>query len=408
MNVELQINNSTAPEARFLGWSPSPCRIRVTNPSGANTPTVGVKITAASAANGGVVVFRAGTTGAFSNSVTVTVPVDGTTAPFFAAGKSGQPSVGNGDVKIEARVGTTLVGSAPVMVRIRKNANTLTTGERDRFVSAFAKLNDQGLGRFKDFREMHKTDISLRQAHRGPAFLPWHRAYLLDLERGLQAIDPSVALPYWRFDQPAPNIFTPDFFGASDDLGTVKFSATNPLQFWTTDGKQGVNRRPLFDTATAPPGLFTETHTLGLGNSFKAFRTMEGNPHGLAHTSFGGSIQDPATAPKDPLFFLLHCNVDRLWAKWQRKNNRFDSGVAASYDNIPSQPLGQKLGDTLWPWDDITDTDGRPPNAPGGPMAPSPCVDAPGSAPRVRDCLDYHGVINAASNMAFEYDDVQL
>jgi tyrosinase len=406
MDVELQINNSTAADARFLGWAPSPCRIRVTNPAGANTPTVDIKIAATSAANGGVAVFRTGATGAFSNSVTLTVPVNGTSVPFFAAGK--QPSLDNGDVKIEARAGTTLVGSVPVMVRIRKNANKLTTGERDRFVSAFAKLNNQGLGRFTDFRDMHKTPISLTQAHGTPAFLPWHRAYLLDLERGLQAIDPSVALPYWRFDQPAPNIFTPDFFGASDSLGTVKFAATNPLQFWKTDGVQGVNRRPHFKITVAPPGLFNEAQTIGLGTTFEAFTDMEGNPHGLAHTSFGGSIQDPATAPKDPLFFLLHCNVDRLWAKWQFQDKRFDPAVAASYVKNPSDPLGHKLGDTMWPWDDIKNTDGRPPIAPGGPMAPSPCVDAPGPKPRVRDCLDYHGVINAASTMGFDYDDVQL
>ena len=30
------------------------------------------------------------------------------------------------------------------------------------------------------------------------------------------AIDPSVALPYWRFDQSAPNVFTRDFMGESD------------------------------------------------------------------------------------------------------------------------------------------------------------------------------------------------
>ena len=406
MDVELQINNSTAADARFLSWSASPCRIRVSNPAGVNTPTVSVKISGASSANGGAVVFRAATTGAFSSSVTVTIPVDGTTVPFFAAGK--QPSVKDGDVKIEARVGTTLVGSVPVMVRIRKDANGLTPAERDRFVSAFAKLNNQGLGRFTDFREMHKTPPSLAQAHGTPAFLPWHRAYLLDLERGLQGIDPSVTLPYWRFDKPAPNIFTPDFFGSSDSLGTVKFSATNPLQFWKTDGVQGVNRRPLFKTSVAPPNLSNETETLGLGNTFKAFSDMEGDPHGLAHTSFGGSIQDPATAPKDPLFFLLHCNVDRLWAKWQRVNNRFDPAVAASYVKNPTDPFGHKLGDTMWPWDDIKNTGGRPPIAPGGPMAPSPCVDAPGGKPRVRDCLDYHGIINAASTMAFDYDDVPL
>jgi tyrosinase len=406
MNVELQINNSIAPDARFLSWSPSPCRIRVTNPSGVNTPTVNIRIAGVSAAGGGAVVFRRGAAGAFSNNVTLTVPGNGASVPFFAAGKFGQPSVNIGDVKIEARVGTALVGSVQVMVRIRKNAETLTAGERDRFVSAFAKLNNQGLGRYADFRNMHVT-VSLPQAHGAPGFLPWHRAYLLDLERGLQAIDPSVALPYWRFDQPAPNIFKLDFFGASDALGTVKFSATNPLQFWKTDGVQGINRRPLFNTASAPPGLLTETQTLGIGNTFRLFRTMEGNPHGFAHTSFGGSIQDPSTAPKDPLFFLLHCNVDRLWAKWQRKNGRFDPSVAASFDSNPASQPGHKLPDTMWPWNGVTGGT-RPPTAPGGPMANSPCVAAPGPQPRVEDCLDYHGVINAASNMGFDYDDVQL
>src|SRR6185312_678373 len=137
----------------------------------------------------------------------------------------------------------TLVGSLKLMVRIRKNAESLTTGERDRLVAAFAQLNNQGTGRFADFRNMH-TAASSPQAHGAPGFLPWHRAYLLDLERELQAFDPSVALPYWRFDQAAPNLFTNDFIGVSDSLGTVHFSATNPLQFWKTDGVQGVNRRP--------------------------------------------------------------------------------------------------------------------------------------------------------------------
>ena len=45
MNVELQINNSASPGARFVSWAPSPCRIRVTNPSGATSPTVNVQIT---------------------------------------------------------------------------------------------------------------------------------------------------------------------------------------------------------------------------------------------------------------------------------------------------------------------------------------------------------------------------
>ena len=207
MNVELQINNSTNAGARYVSWTPSPCRIRMTNPSGATSPIVNVQITGTSAASAGAVVFRKGTTGAFSNSLTVPVPINGASVPFFVAGKFGRPSVNNGDVTIEARAGTALVGSVRVMVRVRKNANSLTAGERDRFVSAFAQLNNQGAGRFVDFRDM-PTDAGDLEAHGGPAFLPWHRAYLLDLERELQAIDPSVSLHYWRFDQVSPNIFT--------------------------------------------------------------------------------------------------------------------------------------------------------------------------------------------------------
>jgi tyrosinase len=408
MTVELQINNNTSPDARFFGWAPSPCRIRITNPSGTTGPSVNLQLTGKTAAGGdGQVVFRAGATGAFTASITLSVPTNGGTVPFFAAGKFGKPSSSNGDVSIEVRSGATLVTSVPVMVRIRKNANTLSTDERDRFVAAFAKLNNQGLGRFRDFRDMH-VRVSLAQAHGAPGFLPWHRAYLLDLERDLQAIDPSVALPYWRFDLPAPNIFTRDFFGEADPNGAVQFSATNPLQFWRTDGDLGVNRSPLFPTSSAPPNLINEAQTLDLGggaHTYKLFRRMEGNPHGSAHVSFDGSIDDPATAPKDPLFFLLHCNVDRLWAKWQRNFNRFDPAVTASFDSIPTSRPGHKLGDTMWPWNGVTGGT-RPPTAPGGPMSSSSAVSAPGLQPRVEDVLDYHGTIAALSVLGFDYDDV--
>jgi tyrosinase len=405
MIVELQINNSTNAAARFVTWAPSPCRIRMTNSAGAIPPAVGIRLSSVSAAGGGAVGFRTGASGAFASTLTLTVPTNGASVSFFTAGTAA--SSNNSDVKIEARAGNTVVGSTACMVRIRKNANTLKPPEKARFVAAFAQLNNQGLGRFTDFREMHRTTLALNQAHGAPGFLPWHRAYLLDLERELQAIDASVALPYWRFDQPAPNIFKPDFLGVSDNLGTVSFANNNPLQFWKTDGQPGINRRPLFNINVAPPGLRTEAQTLALGTSYSQFRIMEGNPHGSAHVSFGGMIQSASTAPRDPLFFLLHCNVDRLWAKWQRQNARFNPATVASFNNNNASPIGHRLQDTMWPWNGVTGGT-RPPTAPGGTMAPSPIVPAPGLSPRVQDMLDYHGVISAASNEAFDYDDVPL
>lgn len=407
MNVEVQVNNTANAAAQFVSWAPAPCRIRFTNPTGAPSANVKVKISARTVAGGGQVVFRRGTSGAFATSVSLLVPISGASVSFFTAGKFGRPSVGGSDVTIEARVGAAVVGSVPVMVRVRKNANRLTPAERDRLVAAFAQLNNQGLGRFADFRDMH-TAVSSPQAHGAAAFLPWHRAYLLDLERELQGIDPTVSLPYWRFDQPAPNIFTGDFFGFSDAIGTVQFSGSNPLRFWRTDGVPGINRRPFFNTATAPSGLRTEAQTLALGNpgsQYRLFRSMEGNPHGSAHTSFGGSISSVPTAARDPLFFLLHCNVDRLWAKWQRQFSRFDASVPAAYDTSPSNPVGHNLADTMWPWNGVTGGT-RPPTAPGGSLASSPAVAAPGPQPRVSDCLDYQGSINSLGRLGYDYDDV--
>jgi tyrosinase len=402
MNLELQVNDSTNAAARFVGWTPASCRVRVTNPSGTTGSSINLKVTSRSNPGGGELQFRAGSAGNFASSITLSVPTNGATILFFAAGKFGKPSSTLGDVAIEILDGSTVVNSVPVMVRIRKNANNLSPQERDRFVGAFAKLNDQGQGRFKDFRDMH-VRISLSQAHGAPGFLPWHRAYLLDLERDLQAIDPSVALPYWRFDEPAPNIFTEDFLGEADANGTVHFSENNPLQYWRADGLLGVDRQPLFALSSAPE-LLSEAKTLALGNAYKGFRTMEIDPHGYAHTSFDGPISNPATAPRDPLFFLLHCNVDRLWAKWQRKFSRFDAANAASFDTIPSSNPGHKLPDTMWPWNGVTGNT-RPPTAPGGPMSGSPTASAPGPQPRVVDMLDYQGTLNEVSALGFDYDD---
>ena len=44
-----------------------------------------------------------------------------------------------------------------------------------------------------------------------------------------------------------------------------------------------------------------------------------GSIHNRVHRWVGGSMQ-PASSPNDPVFWLHHCNVDRLWAQWQREH----------------------------------------------------------------------------------------
>ncbi|AXW61821.1 tyrosinase [Ralstonia solanacearum] len=411
MRIDFTINNGGDASARYLTWAPSPLRLRLLDATPG--PDVVVTLSEDRQPNGGSVRFGATQGGNYTPTLKVSMPTNGASVVVYVRGKFGTPSQADGDVSIVVSGPTSELGRLPVMVRVRKNANQLTPAERNRFISAMAQLNNRGTGRFADFRNMHVAGRADQQAHGGPGFLPWHRAYLLDLERELQAIDPAVTIPYWRFDRPAPNLFTTDFIGVPDALGTVGFSPANPLQFWATDGVQGILRRQLgaSPSAQANPSIRTEAQTLALGSSYQNFRTMQGNPHGSAHVSyFGGSISSIPTAAKDPLFFLLHCNVDRLWAKWQSQAGRYDANVAAAYDSGPTPTsllAGHNLKDTLWPWNGIV-TPPRPSTAPGGPMAGSSCVSAPGFNPLVSDMLDFQGVVNSSAKLGFAYDDVPL
>jgi tyrosinase len=404
MNVEIRMPGADALGRVFLTWTPVEATARLLNPVG----TAPIRATLRNAGSGGRVRFATTRTHLGTPTLALTLPIDGTPVRFFVAGEFGRPSVSLGDAVIQVRrTGTTTVlGRKPVTVRVRKNAQTLSPAERDRFVAAFGTLNGGGAGRFRDFRDMHVLP-AVAEAHGDVGFLPWHRAYLLDLERELQAIDPSVALPYWRFDQAAPNVFTREFMGVSNSAGTVQFTAGHPFNTWRTDGALGISRSPRFVTGSAPGGLRTETQTLALGGAapnavYGGFAVMEDDPHGLAHTRFGGFIGSLPSAARDPLFFMLHANVDRLWAKWQWVNKRTSPAEARAF--APSNRVGHRIPDTMWPWNGVTSAP-RPSTAPGGAFPPSGSTTQPGLKPKVGAMID-HQAVGGGPPLAFAYDDV--
>lgn len=423
MRILVTVAGADAAGRSFLTWAPVAGTARVADADGPGP----VRVTLGNPAGGtgGRLEFAATRTARRTASLALSLPADGTPVTFWVAGAFGRPSSAYGDAAIQATVQGQAQPAAtvPVMVRVRKDADTLTAAERDRFVTALAKLNDQGRGLFKAFREMHRQQIALLQAHGAPGFLSWHRAYLLDLERELQRLDPAVALPYWRFDRPAPTVFTPEFMGRTTATGNVVLGPANLLRQWQTDGAPGITRRtrPDVDVVARGADVSSEAATLALGGAHPnatfdtgpaggGFDEMEGDPHGSAHVSFTGWIQSPGTAPRDPLFFLLHCNVDRLWARWQWLNDRFDGTKPAAYfyrgsvTSTPHTRVGHNLRDTMWPWNGVTGGD-RPPNTPRPRFAAVLTATAPVPSPTVGDMIDYQGV-RAASSMNFGYDDV--
>jgi tyrosinase len=407
MNVELRIPGADAAGRVFLTWTPVQAEARLLNPTG----TANVRVTLRNAGTGGRLRFATTRTDSGTATLALSLPVSGAPVRFFVAGEFGRPSASLGDARIEAAGSTSLgvLGSTPVTVRIRKDAQSLTAAERDRFLAALGTLNGGGSGRFREFRDMHVLAADA-ELHGNVGFLPWHRAYILDLERELQAIDPSVALPYWRFDRAAPRVFSREFMGVSNNAGRVQFSPGHPLNTWRTDAQLGITRVLGFAAGSAPPNPRNEVATLALGGaapnaSYASFDRMEIDPHGLAHSAFSfGFITSRHTAPRDPLFFMLHANVDRLWAKWQWRHRRTDPAEPRAFAAAVPNRVGHRLADTMWPWNGITGPP-RPPTAPGGRFAASPSTPAPGNSPVVRAMLD-HQAVAGGQPLGFSYDDV--
>ena len=79
---------------------------------------------------------------------------------------------------------------------VRKDANTLTAAERVEFVAAVLQLKQDGI--YNQFVLRH-ANATMSSIHSVPAFLPWHRRYIWDLEKELQRVsgNPNLGLPYW-------------------------------------------------------------------------------------------------------------------------------------------------------------------------------------------------------------------
>jgi tyrosinase len=472
MSVSLRPYDSASPESGYIAWTPVPLVIANSADGNSGTLRLMSRSTAPSIAK---VVFLETRGRPPQSGIEIELQA-GQSRTIFIAGAFQPGERHNGasadgkDITIEARWvhdDGPVAASVDVMIRVRRNANELSDDARKDFLFALAKLNGiqvdeepaPGAGRgiyVTDYVAMHVAGANLSQ-HGDSHFVAWHRLYLLDLERQLQAIKPAVTLPYWRFDQPAPALFTDDFMGATDriprditapggefDPGGVntplaRFALDNPLARWQINDVQGIPRAARFDPRTeAANGLFQpgpggdfpilgQDATLGLGGGTPdpktaflgspqpapgtGFARMEGTPHGAAHVSFNGRINRVPVAPQDPLFFLLHCNVDRLWALWQSLFERDDKHDARSY---PYQQEGDAdpweiIDARQWPWDGGRSRPGSllPPGTRKENFPQSALVkNFPHHSPTIANAIDPYANRDPDDYLGFGYDDV--
>jgi|GEM_PF-2513536 len=196
---------------------------------------------------------------------------------------------------------------------VRKDHRALTTDEQARFLNAFTQVNaSNALGPLVD---IHSN--AAHQPHGNPRFLPWHRIYLLRLEELLMMVDPTVCIPYWKSseEQAFPSWllgFTPTV-----NLASGPHTVTRNIGAFAT----------LPNAAAVAAALANATF-----NPFGA--ALEG-VHNSGHVWVGGSMGSILTAPCDPVFWMHHAEIDRLWSVWQASHagqNPPLAGAAAVMD----------------------------------------------------------------------------
>lgn len=263
---------------------------------------------------------------------------------------------------------------------------------------------------YDGFIKWHKDafDCDQQTAHSGPNFFPWHR-YLLHLfeEALTEAAGKPIAIPYWDFTSAeATNaVFRDDFMGGDGNIyarnavtsgpfrkgewrlnvidqranypivqrhlvrriGSFKGIATLP----TAASVQRALAVPLYDTV---PYDDRADPADSFRNSVEGWRqtineqcvdgiflplTRFSNPrmaiHNRIHMYVGGidgkqqGTLDMNTSPNDPIFWLIHANVDRLWESWMAIHGN-------SYAPTGGWPReGENLDDAMIPWKDFGD-----------------------------------------------------
>jgi tyrosinase len=165
-----------------------------------------------------------------------------------------------------------------------------------------------------------------RCQHQTWFFLPWHRMYLAFFE---QIVGDTVvelggpkdwALPFWDYsDATNPEALTmPKAFTHPADV-------SNELWIGGRDNTVLEQRYVSLEALKTVPFVGGDGRTAPVGfggpeTSFTHFGNLNGKleelPHNMVHGYIGGAMGDANTAALDPVFWLHHANIDRLWQVW--------------------------------------------------------------------------------------------
>lgn len=200
--------------------------------------------------------------------------------------------------------------------RVRRGVSTLTETSDD--VVAFR----EGVEEMKRRRDSDRlswawqNDIHRRRAQQGNGlFLPWHRLQLAHLERVIGELTGhrTFALPYWDWqgDRYLPTWMTRP---GSSLYERRRVAGVESIDFnrarWSADSRFANVVRDRFIDFCGGPRSAGNVELYGHNHLHMLIGGRQPGPLGL--------MSRPETAAADPVFWLHHCNVDRVWATWHR------------------------------------------------------------------------------------------
>lgn len=232
-------------------------------------------------------------------------------------------------------------------MRIRRNINCLRAEELHDLREAFAgiyNLPDDHPHSFATIAGLHGSPGTSYCIHVNQGFLSWHRAYLLELENALRTIRCNVTLPFWNWSSgnttgvPAA-CRNPTYVNRDGD------TVHNPLYSGPIPAVLGggfTSRGPNIDTTSF--GALAQMAQNALTQTvWGDFVPQLNSVHGLVHGTVGGNMGGVPTAGFDPIFWLHHANVDRLWANWHTLHG---VNMPASEANTSLEPFTRPYTNT--------------------------------------------------------------
>jgi tyrosinase len=227
---------------------------------------------------------------------------------------------------------TPAIAGAPIVRR-----DVMDMDVKDRFFSDYASAVRKMHELSNDNRSwIIQARIHADYCHHGELeFLHWHRHYIRFFETICAKLsgNSEFALPYWNWSKNSGRIPTP-FFDRPElnvehwnDPGQYVGKAWGRID---TVGRRGLDKTHGLMDDPSRAGAFTlaTINRIKQLPSIDLFRpALEGQPHNTAHVMTGatksgkGGHMGSGLSPLDPIFWLHHCMVDRVWAEWQRSGH---------------------------------------------------------------------------------------